>query len=71
MLEHDAVVAARPFHGPALDRIVPPLGFTSPATIISNVLLPHPDGPSTETNSLWVTDSVTSASACTASPPRP
>ena len=36
--------------------IVPPLGFTRPATIISNVLLPHPEGPSTETNSLCVTD---------------
>ncbi len=32
-------------------RISPSLGPSSPATIMSRVLLPQPDGPSRETNS--------------------
>src|SRR5688572_33131523 len=33
-------------------RMAPPLGSMSPATILSSVDLPQPDGPSKQTNSL-------------------
>src|SRR3954468_2451994 len=49
---------------------LPSVGATRPATRRSNVDLPHPDGPTRQTNSLRRTSSETSAMARTCSPPR-
>src|SRR3954452_833768 len=49
---------------------VPSVGATRPATRRSNVDLPHPDGPTRQTNSLRRTSSEMSAMATTCSPPR-
>src|SRR5262249_10441263 len=47
------------------NRIGPPLGSSSPATQRSVVVLPHPDGPSRETNSPSATSRSTPCTAVT------
>src|ERR1700727_1220974 len=49
----------------ALTRIEPLLGFSRSATARRSVVLPQPDGPMKETNSLRATLRLTSLSACT------
>src|ERR1700753_2665073 len=44
--------------------MVPWVGSTKPAIICKVVVLPQPDGPSSETNSPFSTDRFTSATAC-------
>ena len=48
----------------------PAVGASSPATSRSSVDLPHPDGPTRQTNSLRCAVSEMSSSATTSSPPR-
>ena len=43
-------------------RMLPLLGRTKPATAISSVVLPEPDGPSRVRNSPALTDTATSSS---------
>ncbi len=52
-------------------RIAPALGLSRPAATFSNVDLPQPVGPTTETNSPWATHSVTSFTAVYALPSPP
>src|SRR5690349_3772287 len=59
----DGPVTGRPSRA-----IMPVDGATSPASILSSVVFPHPDGPTSVTNSLAPTSSVTSASAVTSPP---
>ncbi len=51
---------------PPATAMVPWLGASRPATIISRVLLPQPEGPSSATNSpaLTVNDVAATASTC-------
>ena len=47
-------------------RIAPPLGSSSPAIILSSVVLPQPDGPSRQTNCPCGTARLTELTAVTA-----
>ena len=49
----------------------PRVGRRSPATHLSSVVLPQPDGPTTQTNSPSSTTNETSRSACVAFSPVP
>jgi hypothetical protein len=50
-------------------RISPPLRGSSPATMLSSVDLPHPDGPSSATNSPGPIANETRSIALTSLPP--
>ena len=64
VLERDADVGDRLRHRTAADRRCRRgCGLSSPATISISVLLPHPDGPTTETNSPASMSTLTSFSA--------
>src|SRR5258706_16249701 len=60
-----------PERGPPKMAIAPALGLSRPAATFSNVDLPQPVGPTTETNSPWATHSVTSFTAVYALPSPP
>ena len=49
----------------------PPLGRSRPATHLRSVVLPQPDGPTTQTNSPSSTENETSPIACVALSPVP
>src|SRR5690349_18546194 len=51
-------------------RTSPLVGVSSPATMRSSVLLPHPDGPRIVMKSLCATSSDVGSSACVGGPPR-
>src|SRR5205807_2498781 len=63
---------AKPGGGPVTGapsrRTTPAVGASSPAAQRNNVVLPHPDGPTTQTNSAGATANVRSAIASTRRP---
>ena len=63
VLERDADVGDRLGHGRAADDDVAMAACSNPATISISVLLPQPDGPTTETNSPAAMSTLTSFSA--------
>src|SRR5512141_422148 len=46
----------------------PRVGISKPASMLSSVVLPQPDGPTIEKNSFWLTSKLTSCSASSGSP---
>ena len=71
LLEHHSAIGARPVDRLALKVSSPDETGKKPATAFKNVVLPHPEGPSRQTNSPRSIERSTRSMASTISPPRP